>query len=338
MRLCRSPETRGRGALVAFAAATLLWTAPASADVGTADQLFTQAKELMKEGKFSEACAKFEASYDADAALGSLLNLADCLEKDGRLASAYGRWGDAMDIAARKNDDRSSFAKERREAIRPKLSFITLDVKGDSTGFDVYKGDTKVTKGGFSSALPTNPGETVVQVVRDESVLWETKVSLREADQKTVLVPLDEIAKANPSPVRKRSSVGESRVKVGDAPVGFWSTQRVAGFVVGGVGVLGAGAGFALGGLAMGKTSEIDAECTSGEQAYCTPRGLDLVDTAQTFGDASMWTLIGSGVVVAVGVTVILTAPTEANELGDRAELAPWLRLGPNGLAFGGAF
>lgn len=323
---------------MAFAAAGLTWAAPASADVGTADQLFTQAKELMKEGKFTAACAKFEASYDADAALGSLLNLADCLEKDGRLASAYGRWGDAMDIAARKNDDRSGFAKERREAIRPKLSFITLDVKGDATGFEIYKGDTKVTQGGFGSALPTNPGETTVQVVRDDSVLWETKVSLKEADQKTVLVPLDEIAKANPSPVRKRSSLGENRVKVGDAPVGFWNTQRVAGFVVGGVGILGAGAGFALGGLAMSKTSDIDAECTSGDPAYCTPRGLDLVDTAKTFGDASMWTLIGSGVVVAVGVTVILTAPSEANELGDRATNAPWIRLGANGLTLGGSF
>lgn len=335
MRL-RLPSLIG-AATVAIA----LFSAPgaARADSAIADQLFQEAKAAMKEGKLDEACPKFQASYDADPGLGALLNLADCLERAGRLASAYGKWAEAVEVAHRKGDERVAFARERRDAIKPKLSSITVQVSGTGTGLVVYKGNTKLSEGAYGTALPTDPGQTVVQVVRGDAVLWERTVVLKEAEATTVVVDLGEIEKANPAPVKKRVEQKEG-VGGAEVPVTFWGDQRIAGLIVSLVGVAGAGVGFTMGGLALGNTSNIDENCTpaDGGQRYCTQDGIDAASTTSTFADASTYTLIGSGIVFAVGLTVFITAPGEAAELDDRAYLIPWFDQRGGGVMVGGRF
>ncbi|MBL9021096.1 MAG: hypothetical protein JNL21_02800 [Myxococcales bacterium] len=319
------PPVVALAALVLFAGATS--TTDARADAAVADQLFKQAKELMKEGKISEACERFRESYETDPALGALLNLADCLERDGRVASAYGRWGEAAELAGRKQDERVTFARERRDALKGKLSFLTVQVSGSSDGLSVYRGNTKLTPGAFGIALPTDPGEAVVQVVRGDAVLWERKVVLKESESATVLVDLGEIARVNPPPVKKRVDQKEGRGDQAGAEESFWNPQRIAGLAVMGAGVAGAAVGFTFGGLAMGKSGDIDDGCTAGDTRYCTQAGTDAVEEAKTFADASTYTLIASGIVAAVGLTVFVTAPSSAAELDDRAS-APALRIG----------
>ncbi|MFO0550950.1 MAG: hypothetical protein U0271_21345 [Polyangiaceae bacterium] len=324
----------------ALAFSAIVWAGEARADVGSADELFNEGRNLMKQGKITEACTKFEASFSADPGLGALLNLADCLERDGRLAAAYGRWGDAIGLATTKKDSRLDYIKERREALKPKLAFLTLTVVGSAADLDVYKGSTKLLPGAYGTALPTTPGETVIQVVRNgDQVLWESRVKLAESEQKTVTVPLGEIAAANPAPVKVRQDVVEQRQgSGGDAPEGFWSTQRIAGFVVGGGGVLLGGVGFIFGGLAADKASVLDAECTDGETRYCTDAGQAAAADANTFANASTWTLISAGIVVAIGITVIATAPNDYTKLEERAFVVPWVTPEGGGLVAAGVF
>ncbi len=311
-----------------------------AADVAAANQLFDEAKALLEANKISEACGKFEASFDADPQLGALMNLADCLEQDGRVASAYGRWADAIEFAIRKGDDRLDFARDRQEAIAPLLSFVTVKAIGSGPDLVVYKGNSKLSVGAFGSALPSNPGETVIQVVRGEDVLWETKIVLQEKEQKTVDVPLADIAAQNPVTVRKRTDVGETRVSAASQTEGFWSKLRVAGFAVGGVGLLGLGAGFTVGGLAMSNGPEIDAQCTGlvNGTRYCTSDGDALVAETRTLAEASTWTLVGSGIVTTVGITLIIAAPNDYQKLEERAQLVPWFSHDAAGVAVRGAF
>ena len=65
-----------------------------------AQLLFDDGKKLLAAGKVSEACPKFEESHRLVPNGGTLTNLAECLELDGKLASAWLRY---KELAARAN-------------------------------------------------------------------------------------------------------------------------------------------------------------------------------------------------------------------------------------------
>src|SRR5215207_2480988 len=67
----------------------------ADADVAKAEALFRQGRELMAAGKLGEACAAFDASQRLEAATTTLFNQADCREKNGQLATAWGLFVEA---------------------------------------------------------------------------------------------------------------------------------------------------------------------------------------------------------------------------------------------------
>ena len=66
-----------------------------------AEVLFRQGRELMAQGRVADACGKFAESLRLDVALGTSLNLAVCLETQGRLASAWSEYNRAAAIARR---------------------------------------------------------------------------------------------------------------------------------------------------------------------------------------------------------------------------------------------
>src|SRR5262245_6886680 len=100
----------GRALSVALAAAALSLSAPASADdSAAAEALFQQAKLLKEQQRWAEACPKFEASYKLDKTLGTLLNFADCEEHVGRIATAWARFGEAVELAQKTGDKRETF-------------------------------------------------------------------------------------------------------------------------------------------------------------------------------------------------------------------------------------
>jgi hypothetical protein len=53
-----------------------------------AQSLFDDGQRLMQAGKLAEACAAFESSQKLDPAVITLLNLADCRERNHQLATA----------------------------------------------------------------------------------------------------------------------------------------------------------------------------------------------------------------------------------------------------------
>src|SRR5688572_25328859 len=66
-----------------------------------AQQLFDAALAAAEAGDFAVACPKFLASQEADPKTSTLLNLANCYEKNGQTASAWGAFREA-EVLARK--------------------------------------------------------------------------------------------------------------------------------------------------------------------------------------------------------------------------------------------
>src|SRR4051794_38040553 len=92
--------------LTVFVAGSAASTASAEPrDAAAAEVLFHDAREAMKANQYALACSKFEESQRLDPAPGTLLNLAECEEKRGRLATAWQYLKHALDSLPA-NDDR----------------------------------------------------------------------------------------------------------------------------------------------------------------------------------------------------------------------------------------
>src|SRR5262249_53951071 len=127
--------------------------------------LFDEGKEAAKAGDLPRACAKFEASIAVLPQLGTRLNLADCYEKTGRLASAWAEFREAASLASKRGESaREDFAREHVTALEPRLSRLTIKLAPA-----LHTVELRVTRDGvvvlpalLDTAVPVDTGTHVV--------------------------------------------------------------------------------------------------------------------------------------------------------------------------------
>lgn len=167
--------------------------AQARTEVALAETLYRQARELLASGNYAEACPKFAESYRLDPATGTLLNLAACHEAEGKTATAWIEYSDALAAARReKRAVRVKYAQERMSAIEPKLSRLTLLVPPeiDEPELELWLDRTPVGRAARGVATPVDPGRHVVEAKAPGKKPLRLEVEvLPNADQKTVSIP-----------------------------------------------------------------------------------------------------------------------------------------------------
>src|SRR5947208_2872853 len=105
-----------------------------SIDAATAQALYDQAKKLMADGQYAEACSKLEESEHLDPGSGTLLNLGDCYEHIGKFASAWGKFLEAAGVAKSANQlERERVARDRAAAVASRVSNIVINLAAPST-------------------------------------------------------------------------------------------------------------------------------------------------------------------------------------------------------------
>jgi hypothetical protein len=98
-----------------------------------ATALFREGRRLMAEGRPAEACPKLEESQRLDPGGGTLLNLALCHELEGRTATSWSEFANALSIARRDHrDDRAAEAQRHMASLEPKLARLRLVVPADA--------------------------------------------------------------------------------------------------------------------------------------------------------------------------------------------------------------
>jgi hypothetical protein len=305
----------------------------ASDNRAIAETLFFTARGLMEAGRVSEACTKFGESYRIDPAAGTLLNLAVCHEKEGKVASAWGEFRQAA-VDARKagRKDREKLAKERVKALEPQLPMLTLDVPVAMRvkGLEVSRGGVALQAASWGLALPTDPGDVEIVARAPGYLPKTTTVHLAKAQHASVALEPLELAPP-PPPV--------AVVEPG------WSSTRAWGAGVFLAGVAAAGVGTYFGVSAVNARKRSDAECPEQDgERRCTAVGVDEMNKANTLAWGANIAFGASLVALGVGTYLFFAGANAAPEAKAPAVARSSVRWSPSlsprggGLGISGSF
>jgi hypothetical protein len=320
---------------------------PASAEnVAAAKELFDEGLHLMDAGRFTEACAKFAASEANVARISTLLNLGNCYEKTGQLASAWGIYNEATTFAQRTSrPDFEAFAHARIVAIEPKLLrlAVVVDAAAKVEGLVVTRDGAAVAEGEWGAAIPVDPGQHHIHATAPKKLPWDSTVTIDQtAPRMTVTVPrLADVPIAPPAPpvVPPAPPAPVVVVMPPPPPPSYWSTQRTLGVTLGGVGVAAMVTGGVVGLVAKGRYSDARAQCTDAP-SVCPASAVDQSNSAYSLATGATVTFVMGAVATAAGAIIFFTAPTPraSTEAPPSLAFAPFIAPGVAGLGARGAW
>jgi hypothetical protein len=292
------------GALALLCAVAPRHARAESANPAVAEALYEEACNLMKQGKLDQACPKLKQSYDLDAGGGTLLELAECYEKQGKFASAWSSFKAAQVQAQRDGRPRRvDYAKKHVAAVEPKLSKITIEVPSDANrpGLSVLLDGAELGSAAWNVGVPIDPGSHELTASAPNKTTYDRQFEIAASSASTTLtIPKLEDAPAAPSSPSARMidhDVVKKAVPSEAAPSG---SSRTMGYVLVGAGVIGIGIGSYFGLHAFSEWSTRKNGCANG----CTPEAKSAGDKASS---AALVSYIGFGVgLIAAGVGAYL--------------------------------
>jgi hypothetical protein len=222
--------------------------APAPEPIAEAQRLFDEARALMQDSRFSEACPKLAESQRLDPGGGTLLNLGICHEKEGRTATAFRELNEAL-LQARRDgrEDREKTAGKHLSAVTPLLSHLSVRLSSTppQPGLVVRVDGAELSPSDLGAARPVDPGDHEITATAPGRRAWSAHVQIQaKSDLQTVDVPELEPAEAAapaaaPPPSSRRSHHPSTPVarlnppfrrerngKRLPTPCGPWATSR----------------------------------------------------------------------------------------------------------------
>jgi hypothetical protein len=315
------------------------WVAPAAAQAGSdaalAESLFREGKRLSAEHKYAEACPKFEESFKLDHGLGTLLNLATCHESDGKSASAWAEFSEAVSQAKRQGDtDRAQLAEDHMKALEPKLGHVSIGLApGASVPGLVIKFDSReLSQAALGLQIPVDPGKHLLEAAapgkQSYSQTFETPAA---ATVLAVTVPaLQDAAPAAPpaaaAPAVAAPAAPAAAVAPTAAPAAGGGSSH-AGLIVSSVATGAFAVGTVVTGiLYSGKRSDFNNANNSGDASRFDKRS-----SASTLGTVNV--VLAGGTLVSAGFLVYFLATSRSHEAppSASARLGIVPLIGPSG-------
>jgi hypothetical protein len=290
---------RAIAALIAALAASPSLVAHAG-DPALAESLFREGRALMEQRRYADACPKLAESQRLDPGSGTMLALALCHERQGKVATAWAEYNEAATLARTAGRaDREQAAKERAAALEPGLSRLTVTVSPEARAapeLEVRRNGAVLREVAWGTPIPVDPGEHVVEATARGKHKWRVKINVTASrDRQSVVVPAlaDDPA--------------------GAGAKGVDTTRRTAGFIVGGVAVAALGVGTVFGVMALSKRSAAEERC--GQANPCPdPAGVGANDDAKAFALTADIAL-GAGL-CAAGVSAFLLITSRSSATG----------------------
>jgi hypothetical protein len=262
-------------------ALALASSAPAEAgDPAAAEALFRAGRTALSRGDYATACAKFAESQRLDPAAGTLINLGECSERLGLLATAWQYYHAAADRLA--GDARIDIVNARLADLERRLSRLTLTLApGAPPGTHLTRDGEPLGDASLGVAVPVDKGPHVVVVSSPGRSPREVAITLDVGESKTVAV------EPGPATANQGSSGGG---------------LRTGGIVVLGLGAASLAVGIATGIMTMQRKSAVEANC---KQQVCNPDGVQAASEGKTFSAVSTTTFVVGLAALAAGATMI---------------------------------
>ncbi|MGC4094227.1 MAG: hypothetical protein QM756_41220 [Polyangiaceae bacterium] len=306
-----------------------------AAEKASAEALFDEALRLMHAGKFAEACPKFEVSQRIEAAVGTMLYLAECYEEIGRTASSWATFREAASLAeAAGQTDRMKTARSRAARLEPDLAWLTIVVSKEAraiAGLQLRRAQTAVQADLSGVAVPVDPGEVVVEASAPGYAPFSTTVTVPVRGRISVpiaaLTPLPTTAappaSAEPAAAATPASAPLAAVPgpaPASAPPPAEGQRSVLPYVFGGVGIVGIGVGSIFGLKAISKAGDARDACPGGKCGAASD--VTLADDARSAAKVSNLAFVVGGAALAAGVVLFFTLPKKA-EVGLVPQIRP---------------
>ena len=299
---------KGRWAALVALVTTTLASLPglAHADDDTqaaAETLFADARTLMAEKKYLQACPKLERSEKLDPQIGTEFNLARCYELGGQLASALLTYQRVIEeTRAAGQEDREAVARRLEALLAPRVAHVVVRPPPGAAGNGLeIRCDGAVLEEKFwGEARPADPGTHVVDVTLPAAAPWRgTFVIDREGQRVDFKIP----PLAWPS---LASPLAPLPAAVETTLPPRARRQREIAAILGGVSLVGLGVGTYFGLRTASLASQARPYCDGG---VCDQPGYGYLDEARRDGNIAT-VAFGAAASLLVGAAVLwLTAP-----------------------------
>jgi hypothetical protein len=271
--------------------------APSSQERVLAESLFREARELVKAEDFDAACPKLAESQRLDPQLGTLLYLATCHEQQGKTASAWAEYSAAADLAAQRGEvKRQALARERADALEPKLARIKVRLSQSSSSLTVTLDGRAIGSATLATPFPIDPGDHRLSASAKDGASWKQAVRIPEgAGTTTVEVPL----------LERRADTSGAGDDGDDLRTGAW--------IAGGVGVAGLGLMTVFGIVAINQRGAADEHCVG---QFCSDEGLaGHADASTSAVVSTVGLFVGlAGLATATTLFIIAASPPDQQE------------------------
>jgi hypothetical protein len=246
--------------------------------IARADQLFAEGKALF-ESNLLEACKKFDESLrENPAAIGTLLNVALCDEKLGKVATAVARFSEARVRAKEQGlPEHIRAAEEHIAALTPSIPHVTIKLTEALPETKILLDDTLLALDATAN-VPVDPGDRVIVVSAPARLPYRANIVIGTGEHQDVVIPA----------LARSVTIKSSQLLLGQIAT------------LGGAAAAGAGLGIGLYARHLYRQPFDDGRCTSDPDKgnRCSPDGQKQTNRAHTYGNIG--TVVGvAGVLVA---------------------------------------
>jgi len=270
-----------------------------------AARLFQEGRAALGKGDYELASSYFARSYRLEATLGTLLNLAVCEDKLGKLSAALAHLQRARDTAA-PSDRRRPLIEERIAQLEARLPRLTVRPSSSiDASVTISLDERPLAASELGTMIRIAPGTHVLDCAGPHGESCTNVFSVSEGEDAVQIVKVTR--RSIPVPGAPVSEVVPLRLPPDTHASPSRSADRNAvAYVTGGIGLATVVVGLIAGAAVVRQMNIVDQRC---DERGCDPEGLAAAQTGRTLSTVSTVTTAIGLAGLGVSAYLLLSAP-----------------------------